>query len=61
LTVPKRPDKAKTRKELTMSGLLFFGLIIAALVALDYAALRWGIDSRWGFSETRRPGSLSTH
>ncbi|HEX4898512.1 MAG TPA: hypothetical protein VFV53_09170 [Candidatus Limnocylindrales bacterium] len=45
-----------------MSGLLFFGLIIAALAALDYAALRWGVESRVGFSEGDKPaGILAPH
>jgi len=60
LTVPKRRDEAKIRKELTMSGLLFVGLIIAALAALDYAALRWGVDSRAGFSEGGKPAGILT-
>jgi hypothetical protein len=29
-----------------MGALLFFSAIIAVLVAFDYAALRWGADSR---------------
>lgn len=32
-----------------MTGLTVLGLIIVALVALDIAALRWGVDSRPGF------------
>lgn len=44
-----------------MSGLLFVGFVIAALAALDYAALRWGVDSRIGFEDGRKPaGTLST-
>ena len=43
-----------------MSVLLFAGLVIAVLVALDYAALRWGVDSRAGYTdEFERPGILS--
>jgi hypothetical protein len=45
-----------------MVGLLFMGLVIAALAALDYAALRWGVDSRIGFEDGRKPtGQLSVH
>jgi len=45
-----------------MVGLLFLGLVIAALVALDLAALRWGVDSRIGFEDGRKPtGQLSVH
>jgi len=40
-----------------MGGLLFLGLVIAALAALDYAALRWGVDSRIGFEDGRRPAA----
>ena len=43
-----------------MDGLLFVGLIIAALVALDLAALRWGVDSRPDVDERRPMGILST-
>ena len=35
--------------------LLIFGLIVAALVALDYAAFRWGVDTRDGFGGVRPP------
>jgi hypothetical protein len=43
-----------------MGGLLFLGLVIAALAALDYVALRWGVDSRIGFEDGRKPvASLS--
>jgi len=38
-----------------MIVLLFAGLVIAVLAALDYAALRWGVDSRTGFEDDRRP------
>lgn len=34
-----------------MEALLVFGFIIALLAALDVAALRWGADSRDGFSD----------
>jgi hypothetical protein len=44
-----------------MIVLLLAGLVIAVLAALDYAALRWGVDSRTGFEDGRRPsGILST-
>ncbi|MBI2777671.1 MAG: hypothetical protein HYX57_10485 [Chloroflexi bacterium] len=43
-----------------MIGLLFGGLVIAVLAALDYAALRWGVDSRVGFEDGRAPtGALA--
>lgn len=43
-----------------MVGLLFMGLVFAVLAALDYAALRWGVDSRIGFEDGRKPtGRLS--
>lgn len=41
-----------------MAGLLLMGLVFAALAALDYAALRWGVDSRVGFDDGRRPSGL---
>lgn len=41
-----------------MSVLLFAGLVIAALVALDYAALRWGVDSRPGFEDGGKPAGI---
>ncbi len=34
-----------------MDGLLVLGIIVAAIVALDLSALRWGVDSRIGFSD----------
>ncbi|HEX5590239.1 MAG TPA: hypothetical protein VFX65_08120 [Candidatus Limnocylindrales bacterium] len=37
-----------------MTGLLVLGLIIAALAAIDFAALRWGVDSRYGFFDDDR-------
>jgi hypothetical protein len=41
-----------------MTGLLIAGLIIAAL---DLVALRWGVDSRPGFPDDRKPtGKLAT-
>lgn len=43
-----------------MSVLLVAGLIIAALAALDYAALRWGVDSRDGFEDGRAPSRVPT-
>jgi hypothetical protein len=43
-----------------MGGLIVLGLIIAALAAFDYAALRLGVDSRPGFNDRRAPtGVLS--
>jgi len=36
-----------------MNGLALLGLIIAALAALDIAAIRWGADSRVGFERGR--------
>jgi len=38
-----------------MTSLLVAGLVIAAVAALDYAALRWGVDSRPGFADGRKP------
>jgi hypothetical protein len=38
-----------------MSSLLIAGLVMVALAALDYAALRWGVDSRPGFADGRKP------
>ena len=38
-----------------MTGLIIGGLIIAALAAIDYAAVRWGVDSRPGFPDSRKP------
>lgn len=38
-----------------MTALLGAGLIIAVLAALDIAALRWGVDSRPGFADGRKP------
>lgn len=37
-----------------MSGLLFIVLIVAAIVVIDWLALRYGVDSR---SESRDPRS----
>ncbi len=43
-----------------MGGLLFLGLVITALAAFDYVALRWGVDSRTGFEGGHEPtGTLS--
>jgi hypothetical protein len=36
-----------------MAALAFIGLIVAALVALDWLALRFGADSRLGSPEHR--------
>ena len=41
-----------------MTGLSILGLIIGALVALDIAALRWGVDSRIGFDNGTTRTSL---
>jgi hypothetical protein len=41
-----------------MIGLLILGLGIAAFAALDYAALRWGVDSRIGFPDGRKPTDI---
>ncbi len=41
-----------------MVGLLFLGLVIAVLAALDYAALQWGVDSRIGFPDGRKPTDI---
>jgi len=44
-----------------MSGLLILGLIITALVVVGVAAIRWGVDTRPGFPDDRKPsGLLST-
>ena len=41
-----------------MTGLSILGLIIGALVALDIAAIRWGVDSRPGFDNGNTRTSL---
>ena len=41
-----------------MSGLLIAGFIVAALSALGYAALRWGVDSRPGVDDGLKPAGL---
>jgi hypothetical protein len=38
-----------------MDGLITFGLIVAAIAALDIAALRWGVDSRPGLDHRPEP------
>jgi len=38
-----------------MTSLLIAGLVVAVVAALDYAALRWGVDSRPGFADGRKP------
>lgn len=43
-----------------MGVLLLAGLVIAVLAALDYAALRWGVDSRPGFDDDRAPSRILT-
>ena len=39
-----------------MVGLAILGLIVAALAALDFAALEWGVDSRPGFDGSEHTG-----
>jgi len=41
-----------------MSGIVVAGLVFAALAALGYAALRWGVDSRPGFNDGQKPAGL---
>jgi hypothetical protein len=41
-----------------MSGLLIAGFVVAALAALGYAALRWGVDSRPGVDDGLKPAGL---
>ena len=41
-----------------MSGLLIAGVVIAALAALGYAALRWGVDSRPEIGDGHKPAGL---
>ena len=41
-----------------MVALLLLGLGIAALAAFDYAALRWGVDTRVGFPDGRKPKDI---
>jgi hypothetical protein len=41
-----------------MSGLLIAGFVVAALAALGYAALRWGVDSRPEFGDGQKPAGL---
>jgi hypothetical protein len=42
-----------------MTGLAILGLIVAAIAALDIAALRWGVDSRIGFEGSEHTGRLA--
>jgi hypothetical protein len=42
-----------------MTGLAILGLIVAALAALDFAALQWGVDSRPGFEGSEHKGYLA--
>jgi hypothetical protein len=43
-----------------MEGLLILGIVIVLFVALDVAALRWGVDSRdSSVDRPPRQGSLS--
>ena len=38
-----------------MGTLIVFGIIVAAIAAFEYAALRLGVDSRPGFGDERAP------
>jgi hypothetical protein len=38
-----------------MDGMLILIAIIGALVALDFGALRFGVDSRYGSADGRAP------
>ncbi len=40
-----------------MDGLAVLGLIVTALAALDIAALRWGVDSRFSANDLREGSS----
>ena len=42
-----------------MTGLAVLGLIVAALVVLDLAALKWGVDTRPGFEGSEHTGRLA--
>lgn len=42
-----------------MTGLAILGLIIAAVVVFDFAALAWGVDSRPGFEGSEHTGRLA--
>lgn len=42
-----------------MTGLVILGLIVAAIVALDFAALVWGVDTRPGFEGSEHTGRLA--
>jgi hypothetical protein len=39
-----------------MIGLAILGLIVAAVAALDVAAVTWGVDSRTGFDGSEHTG-----
>jgi hypothetical protein len=41
-----------------MDGLAILGLIVAAVAALDLAALRWGVDSRPTLDDRRERRSF---
>lgn len=42
-----------------MGALIVIGIIVAVIALLDFAALRWGVDSRSGFGDDRSAaGSL---
>jgi hypothetical protein len=38
-----------------MTSLIIAGLIVTVIAALDFVALRWGVDSRPGFPDDRKP------
>jgi len=42
-----------------MTGLAILGLIVTAIAVLDFAALRWGVDSRIGFDGNEHTGRLA--
>jgi hypothetical protein len=42
-----------------MATVAILGLIVAAIAALDIAAVRWGVDSRIGFEGSEHTGRLA--
>ena len=42
-----------------MTSLVILGLIVAAIVVLDLAAISFGVDSRSGFDGRERRGDLA--
>ena len=42
-----------------MGALIVIGIIVAAIAALDIAALRWGVDSRAGIDDRSFSGNLA--